>query len=169
MGRPPKELATRAEAFARQPHVFVAPVHHPLVEQGRHAPVVPEALADQAFIMREAGSGTRASLEGFCDQSGFQPSVVMEMSNNETIKQAVMAGMGLSFLSLHTMGLELRHGLLAVLPVQGTPVTRDWNCVHALSKVLSPAAEAFRQFMLARGDAFLAQEFGGLLRTGRAG
>ncbi len=163
MGRPPKELATRAEAFASQPHVFVAPTGHPLVAQSQQAHLLPEALAEQAFIMREAGSGTRASLERFCEMTAFSPQVVMEMSNNETIKQAVMAGMGLSFLSLHTIGLELRHGLMAVVHVQGAPVMRDWNCVHTLAKVLSPAAEAFRQFMLARGEDFLARQFGSLL------
>ena len=80
----------------------------------------------------------------------------MEMPSNESIKQAVIAGMGLAFLSLHTIGLEVRAGMLKVLDVQGTPVMRTWNIVHLLSKVLSPAAEAFRYFMLERGEAFLA-------------
>ena len=78
------------------------------------------------------------------------------MPSNESIKQAVIAGMGLAFLSLHTIGLEVRAGVLKVLDVQGTPVMRTWNVVHLLSKVLSPAAEAFRYFMLERGEAFLA-------------
>ncbi|MDO8275518.1 MAG: LysR substrate-binding domain-containing protein, partial [Serpentinimonas sp.] len=89
--------------------------------------------------------------------------VVMEMSSNEAIKQAVMAGMGVSFLSLHTIGLELHHGLIARLDVEGTPVVRAWNLVHTLSKVLSPAAEAFRYFILERGESFLAERFGQLL------
>jgi LysR family transcriptional regulator, low CO2-responsive transcriptional regulator len=59
-----------------------------------------------------------------------------------------MAGMGVSFLSLHTLGLELRSGLLQVLEVQGTPIMRTWNIVHLLSKLLSPAAEAFRYYVL---------------------
>jgi len=157
MGRPPKELATRAEPFAAQPHVFVAPCGHPLAGQGT---VLPQQLREQPFVMREAGSGTRAALEQFLEQQRVSLSIVMEMDSNETIKQAVMAGMGLSFLSLHTVGLELRHGLIAVLDVHGTPVTRAWNCVHTLSKLLSPAAEAFRYFILERGEAFLAEQFG---------
>ena len=80
----------------------------------------------------------------------------MEMSSNETIKQAVIAGMGLGFLSLHTVGLEVRSGLLHVLTIQGTPVMRTWNLVHLLSKILSPAAEAFRYFVLEEAEAFLA-------------
>ncbi|OYY97992.1 MAG: LysR family transcriptional regulator, partial [Polaromonas sp. 28-63-22] len=157
MGRPPKELATRAEPFAAHPHVFVAPVDHPLVAQGRQRV---EALRSYAFIMREEGSGTRAALEKFFETARIQPVVSMEMASNETIKQAVMAGMGLSFLSLHTLGLELDNKLIAVLDVEGTPVVRAWNVVHMLSKLLSPAAEAFRYFVLERGESYLAENFG---------
>jgi len=157
MGRPPKELATRAEPFAAHPHVFVAPTDHPLLKFGH--PTV-ESLRPYGFILREPGSGTRAAMESFLDKHRVQPQVVMEMSSNETIKQAVMAGMGLSFLSLHTIGLELQHGLIAVLDVEGTPVVRAWNVVHTLSKVLSPAAEAFRYFMLERAEAHLASFYG---------
>ena len=63
--------------------------------------------------------------------------------------------MGLSFLSLHTVGLEVKNGLLQVLDVEGTPLMRAWNVVHLGSKVLSPAAEAFRRFMLEHGEAYL--------------
>jgi DNA-binding transcriptional LysR family regulator len=63
--------------------------------------------------------------------------------------------MGLSFLSLHTIALERRLGLLQVLPVQDTPIVRAWNVVHLGSKVLSPAAEAFRYFVLQNGRAWL--------------
>ena len=153
MGRPPKELATRAEPFAAHPLVFVAPAAHPLVQAGH---VAASALAAYPFIVREPGSGTRAVMEGFFREHRIEPRISMEMPSNESIKQAVIAGMGLAFLSLHTIGLEVRAGVLKVLDVQGTPVMRTWNVVHLLSKVLSPAAEAFRYFMLERGEAFLA-------------
>lgn len=162
MGRPPRELATRAEPFAAHPHVFVAAPAHPLAAQGGEIDV--EALRPHDFIVREEGSGTRAAMENFFDEARMQPRVVMEMSSNETIKQAVIAGMGLSFLSLHTLQLELEKGLLCVLDVHGGPVLRAWNVVHTLSKVLSPAAEAFRYFMLEQGEAYLARHFGAHLR-----
>ena len=162
MGRPPKELATRAEPFAAHPHVFVAPVDHPLVKDGG-APTV-ESLRPYGFIMREQGSGTRAALENFLEHSRLEPRVIMEMGSNETIKQAVMAGMGISFLSLHTLQLELDNRLLALVQVDGSPVVRSWNVVHTLSKMLSPAAEAFRYFMLERGEAYLAQHFAAHLK-----
>ena len=157
MGRPPKELATRAEPFAAHPHVFVAPVGHPLTLAG---PLAPEALRGQGFILREEGSGTRAAVEKFLLQARVEPRVTMEMASNETIKQAVIAGMGLSFLSLHTLGLELDNRLIALLPVEGAPVVRAWNVVHTLAKLLSPAAEAFRYFVLEHGEDYLREHFG---------
>ena len=152
MGRPPKEIATRAESFAAHPLVFVCPPRHPLLDIGK-PPV--SALQGYAFIVREHGSGTRAAMESFFAEHRFEPRITMEMSSNETIKQAVMAGMGLSFLSLHTIGLEVRSGLLNVLDVQGTPLMRMWNIVRLQSKLLSPSAEAFRYFIIERGEAHL--------------
>jgi len=152
MGRPPKEIATRAEAFAAHPLVLICPPQHPLLRIG-HAPV--SALEGQSFIVREHGSGTRTAMQAFFTEHRFEPRITMEMSSNETIKQAVMAGMGLSFMSLHTIGLELRSGLLHILDIEGTPVMRMWNVVHLQSKLLSPAAEAFRYFIIERGEAHL--------------
>ena len=160
MGRPPKEIATRAESFAAHPFVFVCPSGHPLLTVG-HPQVA--SLQDYAFIVRELGSGTRAAMSGFFAEHRFQPHITMEMSSNETIKQAVMAGMGLSFLSLHTIGLEVRSGLIHVLDVEGTPVMRMWNIVRLQSKVLSPAAEAFRYFIIERGEAHLLAHDQGLI------
>ena len=152
MGRPPKELATRAEPFAAHPLVFVAPPGEMLISSAR--PGLRE-LERHPFIVREPGSGTRKAMEAFFRAQQISPHVTMEMSSNETIKQAVMAGMGRSFLSLHTMGLELRSGLLQILHVDNTPIMRTWNIVHLLSKILSPAAEAFRYFVLERGEEML--------------
>jgi DNA-binding transcriptional LysR family regulator len=116
--------------------------------------------------LREPGSGTRAALERFLASARVEPRVTMEMASNETIKQAVMAGMGLSFLSLHTLGLELDNRLIAVLDVEGAPIVRAWNVVHMLSKLLSPAAEAFRYFVLEHGEDYLAAHFSRHIRLG---
>jgi DNA-binding transcriptional LysR family regulator len=156
MGRPSREMATRAEPFAVHPHVFVAAPDHPLVRLG-HAPA--QALAGYNFIVREPGSGTRAVLEEYWKRHGLTPHITMEMSGNETIKQAVMANMGISFLSLHTLGLELSNERIAIIDVEGAPVLRRWHMVNLLSKVLSPPAEAFRYFMLEHAEEFLTQEF----------
>lgn len=161
MGRPPKEVATRAESFAAHPLVFVAPPGHELAALGR-VPV--SALHAYPFISRESGSGTRAAMSSVFENEHVEPTITMEMSSNETIKQAVMAGMGLAFLSLHTIGLEVRSGLMVVLDVEGTPVMRTWNIVRLKSKLMSPAAEAFRYFIIERGEAYLHSHDEPLLR-----
>jgi DNA-binding transcriptional LysR family regulator len=157
MGRPPREMATRAEPFAVHPHVIVAPPGHPLTQVG-HAPAA--ALADYEFLIREPGSGTRAAMEKFFADHRLAPRVAMEMTSNETIKQAVMAGMGISFLSLHTIGLELKAGLIAVPDIEDLPLLKRWYVVNTLGKMLSPAAEAFRYFVLEEAERFLAREYG---------
>ena len=150
-------MATRAEPFAVHPHVFIAAADHPLVRLG-HVPA--QALAGYNFIVREPGSGTRAVLEEYFERHGVTPHITMEMSGNETIKQAVMANMGISLLSLHTLGLELSSQRIAVIDVEGAPVLRRWHMVNLLSKVLSPPAEAFRYFMLEHAEGFLTEQFG---------
>jgi DNA-binding transcriptional LysR family regulator len=153
MGRPPKEMAMRAEPFAAHPHVFVAPPGHPIVAIGK-APV--SAVAAYPLIVREPASGTRALMDRFFQSQRVEPRIAMEMPSNETIKQAVMAGMGLSFLSLHTLGLELQNHLIEIVQVEDTPIIRTWNIVHMQSKMLSPAAEALRYFILEHGETHLA-------------
>ena len=156
MGRPPKDYLTRAEPFAMHPHVLVTSVDHPFA---RAETVPARALMNEEFIVREPGSGTRAALDEFMQAHQMTPRVVMQMSSNEAIKQAVMAGMGVSLLSLHTLGLELDHHLIASPETEGLPIMRRWHVVNNLAKTLSPAAEAFRYFILERGEAFLAKQF----------
>ncbi len=165
MGRPPRELDTRAEAFAIQPHAVVASPEHPLA--GRHG-IAPSALGDEEFIVREPGSGTRAAMEHFFAENHIAPPQIMQMTSNETIKQAVIANMGLAFLSLHTAGLEIATGQLVVLDVVGLPLMRRWHIVNIRGKPLSPAAEALRYFVLEQGEALIAAQFAGTVPAGTA-
>ena len=148
MGRSPQSLDTVAEAFAQNPHVIIAGPEHPLAGQ-RRIPV--ERVAAETFIVREPGSGTRLAMQQFFEERGLAFRVAMEMASNETIKQAVMAGMGLSFISRHTIDLELTMGRLVVLEVVGTPVMRQWHVAHLAKKRLSPTAMAFKEFVLTQG------------------
>jgi DNA-binding transcriptional LysR family regulator len=77
--------------------------------------------------------------------------VTMEIKSTETIKQAVIAGMGISFMSAHTVSRELRAGSLAVLDVQGLPLMLSWYVVQRRQKRLPPVAQAFRKFLLSDG------------------
>ena len=166
MGRPPKEMETRAEPFAIHPSSVVAPANHPLAALA-HVP--PRMLAAERFIVREAGSGTRAAMEQFFRDQHVSPSISMEVGSNEAIKHAVAAGLGISFLSLHTVHLEVESKELAVLTVDGLPMFRHWHVVHASAKTLSPAAEAFRYFILEEGERFIDGLFPELTNAGVGG
>jgi DNA-binding transcriptional LysR family regulator len=154
MGQPPGEIGTTATAFAPHPLVVVAAPDHPLARR-RKVPL--SALAEETFLVREPGSGTRAAMQKFFAAHRIRVRVGTEMSSNETIKQAVMAGMGLAFISEHTIGLELATGKLALVRAEGLPVMRRWHVVRREEKRLSPAAEAFERWVLEKGGAFLAR------------
>lgn len=152
MVRPPLDLDTINEAFAPHPYVIVAPPGHPLVDRQR----IPIAtVLREPFVIREKGSDTWNSMgEGFGVRL-HDLNVAMELRSAETIKQAVIAGMGLTFLSAHTIGLELQVGNLAVLDVQGFPLMLNWYLVHRRNKRLPPVAQAFREFLMAEGAALI--------------
>ena len=157
MGRPPAELATAATPFAPHPSVFIAAPQHPLVAR-RQLPLA--TLAQESLLVREEGSGTRASMERLFAEQGVAFRAQMEVSSNETIKQAVMAGMGISFISAHTLGLEVGAGRLAILDVVGLPIIRDWYVIQLREKRLPPIAAAFRAFLLEHGAAIIARTIG---------
>jgi DNA-binding transcriptional LysR family regulator len=152
MGRPPQNMATVAEGFAPHPHVIIAPPDHPLAGQ-RRIPL--ERLAEETFVIREPGSGTRGLLERLFAEHKLPLKVSMEMASNETIKQAVIAGMGISFLSAHTISMELRVRSLVVLDVQGFPLMLNWFVVHRENKRLPPVALAFKRFLMDDGAALI--------------
>jgi len=164
MGRPPRELDTLAEAFARHPHVIIASPSHPLAQRRR---IQLKHLEKEPFIIREEGSGTRASMERVFRERRVSFNTSMEVSSNETIKQAVMAGMGLSFLSAHTVGLELTAGKIVLLDVVGLPIIREWFVIHLREKRLSPIASAFRAFLLERGAGIIHATVGADLPFGK--
>ncbi|RQP26135.1 LysR family transcriptional regulator [Piscinibacter terrae] len=152
MGRPPANLPVVAEVFARHPHGVIAPPDHPLAGKKRLAP---GRIADEPFIAREHGSGTRAAMDQYFAEHALDPPIAQEMPSNESIKQAVMGGMGLAFISLHTVNLEHRTGHLVLLDLRGLPVMRDWYVLHRATRQLSPAAQAFKQFMHAQAPKYM--------------
>jgi DNA-binding transcriptional LysR family regulator len=157
MGRPPRELVTVAAPFARHPLVIIASPGHPLAGK-RRIPL--KRVASENFVIREMGSGTRAAMEHLFREHGLPYRASMEVSSNETIKQAVMAGMGLSLISMHTVTLELATRKLVTLNVTGLPIVRDWFVIHLRDKKLSPIAAAFHSFLLERGPAIMKQALG---------
>jgi LysR family transcriptional regulator, low CO2-responsive transcriptional regulator len=156
MGRPPPEMGTVTEPLAYHPHVIIAPTSHPLRDARRFDL---QELAGDTFLLREVGSGTRAVTEHMFRQHLFTPARSVTLGSNESIKQAVMAGMGVSLISLHTLALELRAAEIALLDVNGTPIERTWQLVHSRFKQLSPTCVAFRRFLLEHAEPFLEQEY----------
>jgi len=146
MGQVPEHLGLEAIRFMDNPLVVIAPPDHPLVGRKK---IAVESLAAESFLVREAGSGTRGAMERFFAARGLEIRTSMEMSSNEAIKQAVQAGLGLGILSLQTLEMELALKRLAVLAIEGFPIMRHWYVVHRADKRLSPAAQAFKDFVLA--------------------
>ncbi|MBI3900495.1 MAG: LysR family transcriptional regulator [Gammaproteobacteria bacterium] len=154
MGSAPQEIDTIAEPFAEHPHVFIAMHDHPLANKRR---IPPQALFRENFLVREPGSGTRLVTDRYFAEHKLRPTTMLEMDCNETIKQAVMAGMGIAFLSAHAVALELQVGRLARLSVTGTPVVSEWFAVRRTEKRLPPVAEAFCEFLHREGKRAMAQ------------
>ena len=140
MGQPPDSLDLTAVPFMDNPLVIIAPPSHRLVGRKR---VRLEALREEAFLIRESGSGTRVAMERFFEEKGLAPRTRIEMSSNEAIKQSVEAGLGLGFVSAHTVELELAAGRLELLDVESIPILKRWFVVHHAGKRLSSTASAF--------------------------
>lgn len=144
MGQPPDQMDVVCEAFADNPLVLVAPPNHPLVGQRQ---VPPERLADEPFILREPGSGTRLTAERFFSAHGMTMKNRLEVGSNEAIKQTVAGGLGLAVLSATTVVSELALGELVTLDVQGFPLIRRWLVVYPKGKKLSAATQAFKEWL----------------------
>lgn len=152
MGRPPAEMEAQTMILGDHPHVVIAPPAHRLIRRR----LSPADLAREPFLVRERGSGTRSLMERVFEEAGVpQPPIAMEIGSNETIKQAVMAGLGLSFISAHTVAAEVADGRLKVLDVAGLPAVRQWLVVRARDKRLLPAGLALQDFLAKEGAAFL--------------
>ena len=148
MVRPPTDLDTVNQPFAPHPYVIVAPPGHALVGNKN---IPRSTLLREPFVVREKGSDTWHSMEeGFAGDLR-DIDIAMEIRSTETIKQAVIAGMGVSFLSAHTISQETRAGTLRVLDVQGFPLMLSWYVVHLRNKRLPPVAQAFKDFLLGDG------------------
>lgn len=148
MGQPPVSTEVEFEPFLLNPIVIVAPRTHPLVME-KAIPL--SRLAQEPFIMREAGSGTRMAIEQFFKEHGVALKVRMELGSNEAIKQIVASGMGIAGLSQHALIWEAPMGEIALLDVQGFPVDWHWYVGYPAGKQLSVVARAFLTFLQEEG------------------
>lgn len=152
MGRPPEDAPLESTLIGHHPHVIVAAVDDPLAGAGR---MTPACLADRTFLVREPGSGTRILMEGFLAKTGIHPKIGMEIGSNETIKQAVIAGLGLTFISAHTVAAEIEDHRLVLLDIEGLPLWRRWYVCRLARKRAMPAVRLLADFLLQEGESFL--------------
>jgi len=162
MGRPPADIDMDVRLIGDHPHVIIAPTGHRMARKSR---IVLADLAEETFLMREPGSGTRGLMEQLFETARVRPKIGMAMSSNETIKQAVIAGLGIAFISAHTVATELDERRLVTLDVDGLPVVRQWFVLSRKDKILLPPARAMLEFLGARGAQFLPRTRGRLRLT----
>jgi len=151
MGQPPADVEVEMRLLGKHPHIIVAASGHRLAKRKLAA----TDLADETFITREVGSGTRMLMEQFFQKTGLKAKIGMEMDSNETIKQAVIAGLGIAFISQHTVSHELQQRRLVSLKVSGLPVMRQWHAIRRADKILLPPARAMLDFLGQEGALYL--------------
>jgi LysR family transcriptional regulator for metE and metH len=162
MGRPPADIDMEVHLIGDHPHVIIASTAHCLARKPR---LSLSDLANETFLTREPGSGTRGLMEQLFETARIRPTIGMVMSSNETIKQAVIAGLGVAFISAHTVATELDERRLVTLDVDGLPVIRQWFVLARKDKVLLPPARAMLEFLSAQGAQFLPRTHGRLRLT----
>ncbi len=152
MGRAPSRLEVAQEVVADHPYAIIARPDHPLAGQE----AIPFAqVAQEPFLFRESGSGTRRHADDLFDSARIAPKVVMEIASNETIKQAVMAGLGVALISEHTVVAEVLDGRLAILDVEGLPIMRQWLVVRLERRTVAPATDAMWDFFVAEAGGLI--------------
>jgi DNA-binding transcriptional LysR family regulator len=153
MGSPPADFPVTSEIFGPHPQVVIAPPDHIMAKR---LAINKTELSGENFIIREEGSGTRAIFDLFFDGLVMPPPRVhVEIGSNETIKQAVMAGLGLTLISAHTIEAEVADGRLVILDVIGLPIMRQWHVVRHGQREVSPAARTMWDFIVSDGRGFL--------------
>jgi len=144
LGQPPEEIDVIAEPFLANPLIVLAPADHPLAHE-KNIPL--QRLAEEPFLVREAGSGTRIATEQLFARHNLKIRVRMELGSNEAIKQAVIGGLGISVLSRHTLPMDVTTEQIALLDVQGFPIERHWCVVYPRGKQLSVVAHTFLDYL----------------------
>ena len=162
MGEPPSKLDLDSQLIMENPLVVIASPQHPLVKQYKEAQkykskdVPMYEVIKEPFVVREEGSGTKAAIRRHFKKHGLTFRSSYELSSNESIKHAVVAGLGLGIVALHTIKLELEAGKLEILDVENFPLERHWHLVSRKGRKLSPAAVEFQEFILESAESYQA-------------
>jgi len=142
MGEPPKNIPLISSAFMKNPLIAIA---HPDNELLTKKKISIKDLNKETLLTREIGSGTRITIERF---TGLDFSSDIQINSNEAIVEAVQAGLGIGFVSKHSVNLQLKNNIIKQLDVAPFPIIRQWHIVHHAEAQLSPIARRFKQFVI---------------------
>jgi len=142
MGEPPKNIPLISHAFMKNPLIAIA---HPENELLTKNIVTIKDLAKETLLTREVGSGTRITIERF---TGLNFNSDIQINSNEAIVEAVQAGLGIGFVSMHSVNLQLKNQIIKQLNVEPFPIVRQWHIVHHAEAELSPIARRFKKFVI---------------------
>lgn len=148
MGRPPDDLVLENQKLGDHPHVIICAPDHRLAGA---ISIDLAALGGETFLVREPGSGTRTLMERYFADHQIAARIGMEIASNETIKQAVMAGLGMAFISGHVIAAEVADGRIVVVQVKGLPLLREWFVIRRPERALLPAAARMYAFLSEQG------------------
>ncbi len=122
-------------------------------------PMQKKALGNMTLIYREQGSATRLAMEKFVSKSRIPIKKKIELTSNEAVKQAMLAGLGYSITPLIGIKNELKNGDLQIIPMPGLPISTTWNLIWLESKKLSPAAKAFLEYLIENKQTIIESHF----------
>ena len=145
VGRPPKEMGIESQEIGEHPHIIVGAPDHPLINKKS---LKLTEMEEESFLVREEGSGTRLVMMRLFEEGGISPRIGMEVGNNESVKQSVMAGLGVALISAHTVAAEIKDGRLKVFEIEGLPIIRKWLVVRHSNVQLGPAGNALYRFFI---------------------
>jgi LysR family transcriptional regulator for metE and metH len=153
-GLPPDHFGVEKEFISKHPQIIIAAPDHRLAKKQK---IPLSELEHDTFLLREAGSGTRTVSDKLFASNRKLPGSALEFGSNETIKQAVMVGMGIALISAHTVAAELKEKRLVELEVKGLPINRKWFVVKHANKRFIPSAQALWNFIARNGKHYLPQ------------
>ena len=151
----PKQIKTKSVELMQNKLFFVGGMQHKKLK----GLIKKKQFEELPLIYREQGSATRNAMENFIKGNAFSVRKKIELTSNEAVKQAIIAGLGYSIMPLIGIKNELRTGELQILPVTGLPIVTNWNLVWLPSKKLSPAALAFLEHVTASKETIIQQKF----------
>ena len=118
-----------------------------------------KTLTDTPFIFREAGSRTRLVMENFISKNKIKIKKKIELTSNEAVKQAVIAGLGYSIMPIIGIRNEIDNGLLKIIPMKGLPIQTTWRLIWLKEKKLSPIAESYLKYLEKEKDTIINRYF----------